>query len=193
MLVFALLASCASGPTYEADFDEGVFRSVAEKSTHAAPKRLGPQCRIVVTPDFDHQLYQAQDGSVPGVLAARGLSIMVPIMMPLNVFENETVLDRLPSDGAAYGVKFGIRDYHAEYDEGTKKTIVTKIVLYADVFDPAGTLIGTAQGSGEGRRNALVRVYKAAELSCAHAIADALNDLGVNLTTKHPELDFLIH
>ena len=195
VLAFAFVMSCASSPTYETNFNEAVFRNTATERAKAAPKRLGTECSIVLDPELASNVYETQEpgASVPGVLAGRGLDIMVPIMMPLYVFEGETILNQLPQDGSGYGVKFGIQEYTATEEVEAKRTIVTNIVLSAEVFDPAGSSIALVTGSGEGRRNAVMRVYAAAELSCAYALANALNDLGMNLTTKHPELAFLIH
>jgi hypothetical protein len=141
---------------------------------------------------FEVVLTDASEKTVD-ILADRGLGIMVPIIMPA-YFMDASVLPEIPNDGATYAFKVEIQSFGAVIVETDKRVVQADVVVSAEVFDPRGTRIAGTESSGTGQRTYAYRLYPTVELACAHALGNALNDLGRKLTMETPEItNLLLH
>ena len=192
-----MVLSCASTPgvpQYEKQFNSRVFTNVArDKTMMASMKRFGANCRIVMDESLDSKPFEvplSEDKTVD-LLADKGLGIMVPIVMPA-YFADASVLYQAPGDGSTYAFKVGIQRLSASIVEADKRVVQAEVTLSAEVFDPQGTLLAKTESTGMGERTYAYRLYPTVELACAHALGNALNDLGRKLTTETPEVSGLL-
>ena len=142
------------------------------------------------TRPFEVVLTEQADKTVD-ILADRGLGIMVPVMMPV-YFHDASVLTQIPADGATYAFKVEIQSFSAAIVEEGKRVVRADVVLSAEVFDPKGTQLARIESSATGERTYAYRLYPTVELACAHALGNALNELGKKLSTETPELASLL-
>ncbi|MBI4772828.1 MAG: hypothetical protein HY788_01385 [Deltaproteobacteria bacterium] len=194
-----MVLSCASTPgvpDYEKQFNARVFTNVArDKVTVISAKRFGENCRIVMDPSFDSRPFEVvlsgESEKTVDLLADRGLGMMVPVMMPA-YFQDASVVAEAPADGASYAFKLEIQSLKADVVEADKRVVQVEVVLSAEVSDPGGTQVVKTEGVGTGERTYAYRLYPTVELACAHALGNALNDLGRKLTTDAPQLASLL-
>ena len=198
-VALSMVLSCASTPDvpqYERQFNSRVFTNVArDKVMLSSIKRFGENCRIVMDPSLDTRPFEVvlteQADKTVDILADRGLGIMVPVMMPV-YFHDVSVLPQIPADGTTYAFKVEIQSFSAAIVEEGKRVVRADVVLSAEVFDPKGTQLARIESSATGERTYAYRLYPTVELACAHALGNALNDLGRKLTTETPELASLL-
>jgi len=198
-VAFMMVLSCAStpgAPDYEKQLNTRIFTNVArDKVMVISVKRFGENCRIVMDPSYDSRPFEVvlsdQSDKTVDVLADRGLEIMVPVIMPA-YFQNASVLPEAPADATSYAFKIEIQSLKAEIVEEGKRLVQVEVVLAAEVSDPRGTQLARTEGIGTGQRTYAYRLYQTVELACAHALGNALNDLGRKLTTETPQLANLL-